>query len=208
MRCPLGGRRAGPEPHPEHRPHDQAALPAEPGAAAPGVGTGACCRMCWPVPVARCAWCRLPALPAPTCSQAPCLPPPICQFIVVSLKEGMFNNANVIFRTKFVDGVSVTCMLQHTVRPAVLGRVRRHLLPSLRGAAGRRSPWLLLWQCTNHPPLPQNNTTGVDRHADSQHGSGGGSGRRPGGRQQGGRRPRAGSAAGERARLRPTCIVS
>jgi structural maintenance of chromosome 2 len=25
---------------------------------------------------------------------------------VVSLKEGMFNNANVIFRTKFVDGVS------------------------------------------------------------------------------------------------------
>eukprot|EP00566_Odontella_aurita_P002130 CAMPEP_0113537252 /NCGR_PEP_ID=MMETSP0015_2-20120614/6726_1 /TAXON_ID=2838 /ORGANISM="Odontella" /LENGTH=1061 /DNA_ID=CAMNT_0000436733 /DNA_START=557 /DNA_END=3742 /DNA_ORIENTATION=- /assembly_acc=CAM_ASM_000160 len=28
------------------------------------------------------------------------------QFIVVSLKEGMFSNANVIFRTKFVDGVS------------------------------------------------------------------------------------------------------
>jgi len=28
------------------------------------------------------------------------------QFIVVSLKEGMFNNANMIFRTKFVDGVS------------------------------------------------------------------------------------------------------
>ena len=27
------------------------------------------------------------------------------QFIVVSLKEGMFNNANVIFRTRFVDGV-------------------------------------------------------------------------------------------------------
>lgn len=31
---------------------------------------------------------------------------PESQFIVVSLKEGMFNNANVIFRTKFVDGVS------------------------------------------------------------------------------------------------------
>jgi hypothetical protein len=29
------------------------------------------------------------------------------QFIVVSLKEGMFNNANVIFRTNFVDGTSV-----------------------------------------------------------------------------------------------------
>ncbi|CAL1540842.1 unnamed protein product [Lymnaea stagnalis] len=29
------------------------------------------------------------------------------QFIVVSLKDGMFNNANVLFRTKFVDGVSM-----------------------------------------------------------------------------------------------------
>lgn len=28
------------------------------------------------------------------------------QFIVVSLKEGMFNNANVIFRTRFIDGIS------------------------------------------------------------------------------------------------------
>ena len=28
------------------------------------------------------------------------------QFIVVSLKEGMFTNASVMFRTKFVDGVS------------------------------------------------------------------------------------------------------
>ncbi|KAH7935534.1 hypothetical protein HPB52_009595 [Rhipicephalus sanguineus] len=28
------------------------------------------------------------------------------QFIVVSLKEGMFNNANVLFRTKFVNGMS------------------------------------------------------------------------------------------------------
>lgn len=31
---------------------------------------------------------------------------PYSQFVVVSLKEGMFSNANVIFRTKFVDGVS------------------------------------------------------------------------------------------------------
>jgi structural maintenance of chromosome 2 len=31
---------------------------------------------------------------------------PQSQFIVVSLKEGMFNNANVIYRTKFLDGVS------------------------------------------------------------------------------------------------------
>merc|ERR1711907_374998 len=28
------------------------------------------------------------------------------QFIVVSLKEGMFNNANVLFKTAFIDGVS------------------------------------------------------------------------------------------------------
>lgn len=28
------------------------------------------------------------------------------QFIIVSLKDGMFNNANVLFRTKFVEGVS------------------------------------------------------------------------------------------------------
>jgi structural maintenance of chromosome 2 len=28
------------------------------------------------------------------------------QFIVVSLKEDMFKNANVLFQTKFVDGVS------------------------------------------------------------------------------------------------------
>ena len=31
---------------------------------------------------------------------------PFSQFLVVSLKEGMFNNANVIMRTKFVDGHS------------------------------------------------------------------------------------------------------
>ncbi|KNA04781.1 hypothetical protein SOVF_196530 [Spinacia oleracea] len=37
---------------------------------------------------------------------------PQSQFIVVSLKEGMFNNANVIYRTKFVDGVST---VQRTV---------------------------------------------------------------------------------------------
>jgi len=32
---------------------------------------------------------------------------PQSQFIVVSLKDGMFKNANVLFRTSFVDGVSV-----------------------------------------------------------------------------------------------------
>merc|ERR1712043_28965 len=36
------------------------------------------------------------------------------QFIVDSLKDGMFNNANVLFRTKFVDGMStVSRTTQH-----------------------------------------------------------------------------------------------
>ncbi|KAL5017230.1 hypothetical protein ScPMuIL_006819 [Solemya velum] len=36
------------------------------------------------------------------------------QFIVVSLKDGMFNNANVLYKTRFVDGVStVTRFVQH-----------------------------------------------------------------------------------------------
>ena len=36
------------------------------------------------------------------------------QFIVVSLKDGMFNNANVLFRTKFVDGVSTVTRFVQT----------------------------------------------------------------------------------------------
>ncbi|XP_046391421.1 structural maintenance of chromosomes protein 2 [Ischnura elegans] len=35
------------------------------------------------------------------------------QFIIVSLKDGMFNNANVLFRTKFVDGVSAVTRTVH-----------------------------------------------------------------------------------------------
>merc|ERR1719222_1578805 len=31
---------------------------------------------------------------------------PDSQFIIVSLKEGMFNHANVLFRTRFIDGTS------------------------------------------------------------------------------------------------------
>ncbi len=42
----------------------------------------------------------------------------VFQFIVVSLKDGMFNNANVLFKTKFVDGVStVTRYAQAQMRP-------------------------------------------------------------------------------------------
>nr|CAD7198718.1 unnamed protein product [Timema douglasi] len=51
------------------------------------------------------------------------------QFIVVSLKDGMFNNANVLFRTKFVDGMStVQRSVQHVVpRPlSSLDNKRNH----------------------------------------------------------------------------------
>lgn len=47
---------------------------------------------------------------------------PQSQFIVVSLKEGMFNNANVIFRTKFVDGVSTVTRTVNDRRPEVNGK--------------------------------------------------------------------------------------
>ncbi|PRW61562.1 structural maintenance of chromosomes 2-1 isoform A [Chlorella sorokiniana] len=46
---------------------------------------------------------------------------PQSQFIVVSLKEGMFNNANVIFRTKFVDGVSTVTRTVNTGAAAAAG---------------------------------------------------------------------------------------
>ncbi|NXE60818.1 SMC2 protein, partial [Calcarius ornatus] len=35
------------------------------------------------------------------------------QFIVVSLKDGMFNNANVLYKTRFVDGVSTIARYSH-----------------------------------------------------------------------------------------------
>lgn len=35
------------------------------------------------------------------------------QFILVSLKEEMFNNANVVFRAKFRDGHTVVEVIQH-----------------------------------------------------------------------------------------------
>lgn len=38
------------------------------------------------------------------------------QFIIVSLKDGMFNNANVIFRTRFVDGMSAVSRTDNKAR--------------------------------------------------------------------------------------------
>ncbi|XP_052862774.1 structural maintenance of chromosomes protein 2 [Anopheles cruzii] len=43
------------------------------------------------------------------------------QFIIVSLKDGMFNNANVLFRTRFIDGMSTvmrTVNMANRQRPA------------------------------------------------------------------------------------------
>ncbi len=55
---------------------------------------------------------------------------PFAQFLVVSLKEGMFNNANVIFRTKFVDGVSA---VSRTV-PSGSGQAEGQPKAAARGA--------------------------------------------------------------------------
>lgn len=71
---------------------------------------------------------------------------PQSQFIVVSLKEGMFNNANVIFRTKFVDGVStVTRTVNDAAGPGQHRGARENAYAgggskaSQRGAAGRKA---------------------------------------------------------------------
>jgi len=56
---------------------------------------------------------------------------PYSQFIVVSLKEGMFNNANCIFRTKFVDGVSTVTRTVPALKTA-----NHNDADDLKGAAG------------------------------------------------------------------------
>lgn len=63
------------------------------------------------------------------------------QFIVVSLKEGMFNNANVIFRTKFVDGVSTVARTMGTgssVRARALADSQAENEEEPRGQASRK----------------------------------------------------------------------
>ncbi|KAF4071583.1 hypothetical protein AMELA_G00275090 [Ameiurus melas] len=44
------------------------------------------------------------------------------QFVVVSLKDGMFTNANVLFKTKFVDGISRVTRTAQTHEGKVLGQ--------------------------------------------------------------------------------------
>ncbi|NXK10148.1 SMC2 protein, partial [Herpetotheres cachinnans] len=50
------------------------------------------------------------------------------QFIVVSLKDGMFNNANVLYKTRFVDGVSTVTrydQFQHRNNASVLQKAQK-----------------------------------------------------------------------------------
>jgi structural maintenance of chromosome 2 len=56
------------------------------------------------------------------------------QFILVSLKDGMFNNANVLFRTKFVDGVSQVDRREQNRDGQIQGvkRVKKHSLAPSR----------------------------------------------------------------------------
>lgn len=44
------------------------------------------------------------------------------QFVVVSLKDGMFTNANVLFKTKFVDGISAVTRTAQTHEGKVLAQ--------------------------------------------------------------------------------------
>ncbi|XP_009813715.2 structural maintenance of chromosomes protein 2 [Gavia stellata] len=71
------------------------------------------------------------------------------QFIVVSLKDGMFNNANVLYKTKFVDGVSTIARYKqfhsrnNVPAPNQPQKVRKS---SKRGPAERTSPVALCVQ--------------------------------------------------------------
>ncbi|KAM9367980.1 structural maintenance of chromosomes protein 2 [Phaethornis superciliosus] len=47
------------------------------------------------------------------------------QFIVVSLKDGMFSNANVLFKTKFVDGVSTVARYEQVPRNPALACTKK-----------------------------------------------------------------------------------
>jgi structural maintenance of chromosome 2 len=57
---------------------------------------------------------------------------PQSQFIVVSLKEGMFNNANVIFRTKFIDGISTVARTVNHRDQKTENRTRKVLQENVR----------------------------------------------------------------------------
>jgi structural maintenance of chromosome 2 len=61
------------------------------------------------------------------------------QFIVVSLKEGMFNNANVVFRTKFIDGVSTVTRTAGQGKQLKAAEAAKASDENAGGAANKRS---------------------------------------------------------------------
>jgi len=59
------------------------------------------------------------------------------QFIVVSLKQGMFGNANVIFRTKFVEGIGSTVTRTVPAGSALLADAAGEGAAGAGGSSGR-----------------------------------------------------------------------
>ena len=55
------------------------------------------------------------------------------QFIVVSLKDGMFTNANVLFKTKFVDGKSTVTRFLNPKVAAVTASDKKHKKGTTQG---------------------------------------------------------------------------
>ena len=74
------------------------------------------------------------------------------QFIVVSLKDGMFNNANVLFKTKFVDGVSTVTRYASVINLVVIALVVCDMCPNFFSLEPRLSSLdfvLQLWRKQN-----------------------------------------------------------
>lgn len=59
------------------------------------------------------------------------------QFIVVSLKEGLFTNANVLFRTRFRDGTSVVERTAQRSTSALYGEDKENEGENRRARRGR-----------------------------------------------------------------------
>lgn len=74
------------------------------------------------------------------------------QFIVVSLKDGMFNNANVLYKTKFVDGVSTVtryAQQQSSLPPSVPASFARGKSTTTKKTSAKRARTEPLTEKTN-----------------------------------------------------------
>eukprot|EP00043_Microstomoeca_roanoka_P019159 m.212439 g.212439 ORF g.212439 m.212439 type:complete len:1209 (+) comp16946_c2_seq29:185-3811(+) len=63
------------------------------------------------------------------------------QFVVVSLKDGMFNNANVLYKTKFIDGVST--VRRYAQAPSAVDKENGSDANSLKKAKRAKPPSVL-----------------------------------------------------------------